>query len=64
MILCISLWMPVKRHLKKLKKMVVTLVYLIVLHVLMPDAGGCIVVLFQLGKIWEYALLDSVLINY
>lgn len=45
-------------------KIVVTLVYLIVLSVLMPDAGGRIVVLFQLGKIWEYALLGSIHMNY
>lgn len=54
----------VKTSQKIFKKIVVTLVYLIVLSVLMPDDGGRIVVLFQLGKIWEYALLGSIHMNY
>lgn len=48
---------------QKINKIVI-LVYLIVLSVLMPNAGGCILVLFQLGKIWEYALLRSTRMNY
>lgn len=44
--------------------MIVTLVYLIVLSVAMPDAGGHVVVLFQLGRIWKYALLGSIHTNY
>lgn len=53
----------VKVSQKTFKKIVVTLVYLI-LSVLMPDAGGRIVVLFQLGKTWKYALLGSIHMNY
>lgn len=42
----------------------VYLVYLIVLSVVMPDAGGLVVVLFQFSRIWKNALLGSIHMNY
>lgn len=46
------------------RKTIVTLVYLIVLSVVLPDAGGHVVVMFQLGRTWKDALLGSIRTNY
>lgn len=64
MVICIFVDATVKASQKIFRKILATLVYLIVLSVLMPDAGGGIVVLFQLSKIWKYALLGSIHMNY